>query len=231
MVSHPTYDPGALASHDLKAVAAAWKAAQRRPDPARWSTAPSPATSTRRARRSSSSPRRRRCDSGKFTEDERRSPARPCLDLPQTTADLPNDDGQRLRPGQQVDADPTRCEISCNTAFGWLGHAARRRRAARPGREVRLRRRAARCRCGSRPSSVPGRAQPAAAGPVGDRPVRRAGHAAADGHGPRGDRQPRRGHEALPGARPCRGSDLDGHRPHQPGAALAGGQPPRWPRS
>ena len=53
MVSHPQYDPATLASHDLDSVENAWKKLQRQPGPARWSTAPSPATSTPRARPSS----------------------------------------------------------------------------------------------------------------------------------------------------------------------------------
>ncbi len=56
-----------------------------------------------------------------------------------------------------------------------------RRRAARPGRQVRLRRDPQHPHAGH-PELGPGRPQPAADRPVGHRAVRRAGHAAAGGH-------------------------------------------------
>ena len=92
------------------------------------------------------------------TPRTRQIPGPAVLDLPQTTADLPNDDRRACGPSNKTTLTHA-LEISCNTAFGWLGLRARRRRAAGPGRQVRLRRRAAdadagHARARSRPTST-----------------------------------------------------------------------------
>ena len=71
------------------------------------------------------------------------------LDLPQTDADLPNDFKGACGPNDKTTLTHA-LEISCNTAFGWLGLQLGGRRLPRPGRQVRLRRPRCRCRCRSR---------------------------------------------------------------------------------
>jgi peptidoglycan glycosyltransferase len=58
-------------------------------------------------------------ESGKFTE-ESQIPGPAVLDLPQTTADLPNDFQGNCGPNNKTSLTHA-LEISCNTAFGWLG--------------------------------------------------------------------------------------------------------------
>ena len=57
--------------------------------------------------------------SGTFTEDSQ-IPGPATLDLPQTTVNLPTDDHQPCGPGNKTSLTHA-LEISCNTAFGWLG--------------------------------------------------------------------------------------------------------------
>nr|WP_284291229.1 penicillin-binding transpeptidase domain-containing protein [Angustibacter aerolatus] len=138
------------------------------------------------------------------------------LDLPQTSADLPNDFAGACGANDEVDL--TRAlEISCNTAYGWLGLKPGRRRAARAGPEVRVRRPAAHPHVGDAEQRARGH-EPAAERPGRHRPVRRAGHAAADGDGQRGDRRRRARHVAV------RREDRAQPRPrrHRPGPAAAG---------
>ena len=57
--------------------------------------------------------------SGRFTE-ESMIPGPAVLDLPDTTADLPNSNRQACGPDNKTTLKHA-LEISCNTAFGWLG--------------------------------------------------------------------------------------------------------------
>jgi peptidoglycan glycosyltransferase len=57
--------------------------------------------------------------SGKFTE-ESQLPGPAALDLPLTTANLPTDDNRPCGPGGKTSLTHA-LEISCNSAFGWLG--------------------------------------------------------------------------------------------------------------
>ena len=109
--------------------------ARRRPAPSRCSTARS-RRPCRRARRSSWSPRRPRSRAGKYTPDIM-VPGGAQLDLPQTT-DEPR---QRERPSlrrRQDHADPGAGGL-LQRRLRRARPQARRRRAARAGREVRLR--------------------------------------------------------------------------------------------
>jgi len=118
MVSHPQYDPTALSSHNLDAVAAAWKALNA--DPTRPSVNRAiagdlyPPGSTFKLITAAAA-----LSSGKFTEQSQ-IPGPATLDLPQSTVNLPTDDHQPCGPGNRTTVTHA-LEISCNTAFGWLG--------------------------------------------------------------------------------------------------------------
>ncbi len=118
MVSRPSYDPSTLASHDLGAVRDAWAALNA--DPARplenraIAGRTYPPGSVFKVVTAAAA-----LESGDYTpETELPGPAE--LDLPQTTATLPNVFDGPCGPGDVVSlADALR--ISCNTAFGQLG--------------------------------------------------------------------------------------------------------------
>jgi peptidoglycan glycosyltransferase len=118
MVSKPTYDPNTLASHDLDAVDRAYK--QLNSDPTRPLTNRAiagnlyPPGSTFKVVTAAAA-----LESGKFTADSV-LPGPAALDLPQTTASLPNSGGRACGAGDQVTLTDA-LRISCNTAFGWLG--------------------------------------------------------------------------------------------------------------
>jgi peptidoglycan glycosyltransferase len=118
MVSHPQYDPTSLSSHNLDAVAAAWKALNA--DPARPAVNRAiagnlyPPGSTFKLITAAAA-----LSSGKFTE-ESQIPGPATLDLPQTTVNLPTDDLRPCGPGNKTSLTHA-LEISCNSAFGWLG--------------------------------------------------------------------------------------------------------------
>jgi peptidoglycan glycosyltransferase len=118
MVSNPDYDPGSLTSHDSKEVEAAWK--KLNADPARplvnraISGNLYPPGSTFKIVTAAAA-----LSSGKYTE-ETKIPGPATLDLPQTDADLPNSNKQACGPDNETTLKHA-LEISCNTAFGWLG--------------------------------------------------------------------------------------------------------------
>ena len=118
MVSHPQYDPTALSSHNLDAVAAAWKALNADPGRPAVNRAIAgdlyPPGSTFKLITAAAA-----LSSGTFTE-ESQIPGPAQLDLPQTTVNLPTDDLQPCGPGDKTSLTHA-LEISCNTAFGWLG--------------------------------------------------------------------------------------------------------------
>ena len=118
MVSHPQYDPTTLSSHNLDAVAKAWKSLTT--DPARPMNNRAiagnlyPPGSTFKLVTAAAA-----LSSGKFTE-ESQLPGPAELDLPLTTANLPTDDHRPCGPDGTTSLTHA-LEISCNSAFGWLG--------------------------------------------------------------------------------------------------------------
>ena len=118
MVSHPQYDPTRLSSHDLDAVAAAWKdltADPERPMDNRVIAGTLyPPGSTFKLITAAAA-----LSSGEFTE-ESQIPGPATLDLPQTTTNLPTADRRPCGTGNKTSLTHA-LEISCNTAFGWLG--------------------------------------------------------------------------------------------------------------
>jgi len=118
MVSHPQYDPTTLSSHNLDAVQKAWKALNADPNRPAVNRAIAgnlyPPGSTFKLVTAAAA-----LSSGKFTE-ESQIPGPATLDLPQSTVNLPTDDRQPCGPGNKTTLTHA-LEISCNTAFGWLG--------------------------------------------------------------------------------------------------------------
>jgi penicillin-binding protein A len=118
MVSHPQYDPATLSGHNLDSVAAAWKALNANPGrPAVNRTIAGdlyPPGSTFKLVTAAAA-----LSSGKFTE-ESRIPGPATLDLPLSTTNLPTDDHQPCGTNNKTTLTHA-LEISCNTAFGWLG--------------------------------------------------------------------------------------------------------------
>jgi penicillin-binding protein A len=118
MVSHPTYDPGTLATHNLQASTQAWKSLNAngtRPlDNRAIAGRLYPPGSVFKLVTAAAA-----LDSGKFNADSL-IPGPAALDLPQTSVDLHNDFAGSCGGGGKVTL--TRAlQISCNTAFGWLG--------------------------------------------------------------------------------------------------------------
>ncbi len=118
LVSHPSYDPSVLSSHDTDAVVKAWKDLNADPNRPMVDRAIAgnlyPPGSTFKIVTAAAA-----LESGKFTE-ESQIPGPAVLKLPQTTVSLPNDDRQPCGPDNKVTLKRA-LEISCNTAFGWLG--------------------------------------------------------------------------------------------------------------
>lgn len=118
MVSNPDYDPASLTSHDSKKVEAAWK--ELNADPTRPLVNRAiggnlyPPGSTFKIVTAAAA-----LSSGKYTE-ESKIPGPAVLDLPQTSADLPNSNRQSCGPDGKTTLKHA-LEVSCNTAFGWLG--------------------------------------------------------------------------------------------------------------
>ena len=117
MVSNPTYDPNTLASHNLKSVDTAYATltkAQGQPLLNRAISQLYPPGSTFKVVTSAAA-----LSSGDFTP-ESDLPGPGSLDLPQTTANLPNHGGQPCGSNNRTTLLRA-LETSCNTAFGWLG--------------------------------------------------------------------------------------------------------------
>jgi penicillin-binding protein A len=118
MVSHPQYDPSTLSSHNLSSVAAAWKTLNADPlQPADNRAIAGdlyPPGSTFKLITAAAA-----LSSGKFTEQSQ-IPGPATLALPQSSVNLPTDDGLPCGPGDKTTLTHA-LEISCNTSFGWLG--------------------------------------------------------------------------------------------------------------
>ncbi len=117
MVSHPSYDPNRLSGHDLPAVQDAYaklNADQNDPLVNRAINALYPPGSTFKIITAAAA-----LSTGRYAESSV-VPGPATLDLPQTSTNLPNDFAGSCGPGDKVDL--TRAlQISCNTAFGYLG--------------------------------------------------------------------------------------------------------------
>lgn len=118
MVSKPTYDPNRLAGHDLAAVQRNYQSMLKADHNPLFNRAIGgnlyPPGSTFKLVTASAA-----LESGKYNpQSQLPAPAR--LDLPQTTATLPNVDGQACGPNNRTTMAHA-IEISCNTYFGQLG--------------------------------------------------------------------------------------------------------------
>jgi peptidoglycan glycosyltransferase len=117
MVSHPQYDPATLSGQG-KSVQNAWTKLNADPGSPAVNRAIAgnlyPPGSTFKLVTAAAA-----LSSGKFTE-ESQIPGPANLDLPQTTTGLPTDDHQPCGPGDKTTLTHA-LEVSCNTAFGWLG--------------------------------------------------------------------------------------------------------------
>jgi peptidoglycan glycosyltransferase len=118
MVSHPAYNPSVLSNHDSSKVAESWKSLNADGDRPMVNRSIAgdlyPPGSTFKIVTAAAA-----LESGKFTEESViPGPAR--LDLPQTNVGLPNDDKRACGPDNKTTLIHA-LEISCNTAFGWLG--------------------------------------------------------------------------------------------------------------
>lgn len=118
MVSHPNYDPTPLVSHDPATEKKAWDALNS--DPARPLVNRAiggnlyPPGSVFKIVTAAAA-----IEEGDFDEDSS-LPGPAVLDLPQTTAGLPNSNGQSCGADDRVTL-AVAMQNSCNTAFGWLG--------------------------------------------------------------------------------------------------------------
>lgn len=117
MVSSPSYDPNELSSHDPAAVRAAWERLQAdEADPLlnRAISRTYPPGSTFKLVTLAAA-----LSAGYTPEEDVPGPA--ALDLPQTTADLPNWDGRPCTPGSDTTTLVRALEHSCNSTFGAIG--------------------------------------------------------------------------------------------------------------
>lgn len=118
LVSHPTYDPNALASHDLTAVVNTSKKLESNPNRPLVDRAIAgdlyPPGSTFKVITAAAA-----LSSGKFTPSTL-IPGPAKLDLPQTSVPLVNDFPSACGPNDKTSLDHA-LTISCNTAYGWLG--------------------------------------------------------------------------------------------------------------
>jgi penicillin-binding protein A len=116
MATTPTYDPNPLASHDTATQQEAWDALMNDPDKPADNRAIAytyPPGSTFKLVTAAAA-----LESGRYTPDTV-VPAPAAFDLPQSTADLPNENGRPCGDGQTTLTDALR--VSCNTAFAGIG--------------------------------------------------------------------------------------------------------------
>ncbi|HET7477613.1 MAG TPA: penicillin-binding protein 2 [Dermatophilaceae bacterium] len=118
MVSHPQYDPNRLSSHNLKSVQQAWAdltADERQPlvNRAVAGNLYPPGSVFKIVTAAAA------LESGTYTKDSE-LPGPAVLDLPQTSVGLPNS-GRSACGANGRTTLLHALEVSCNTAFGWLG--------------------------------------------------------------------------------------------------------------
>ena len=210
MVSHPQYDPNRLSSHDQASVVKAWNELNADPTQPLVNRAIAgnlyPPGSVFKIVTAAAA-----LENGKV-DTTTQVPAPGVMELPQTTAGLPNYDRQPCGP-EQPDHAPARARDLLQHGHGLPRYAGGCAGARRPGGQVRLRHHDADPDPG-RAEPVPDGHRPGADGAVGDRPVRRPGHAHAGGHGQRGASP-----TAVWSMRPylinqVLSADLHDHRPH-----------------
>lgn len=118
MVSHPTYDPNDLASHDLSEVQKNYTALNEDPDKPLVNRTINgdlyPPGSVFKVVTAAAA-----LSTGEYTENSE-LPGPAVLDLPETTADLPNHDDRACSPSGEVTMTQA-LAVSCNTAFAYLG--------------------------------------------------------------------------------------------------------------
>ena len=118
MVSHPEYDPNALATHDSNDAVAAMNALNADPTRPLVNRAIAghlyPPGSVFKIVTAAAAL------SNQTVTEATQIPAPARMDLPQTSVPLPNYDKAPCGPGEQTTLQHA-LEISCNTAFGWLG--------------------------------------------------------------------------------------------------------------
>lgn len=118
MVSHPSYDPNPLASHDLTKAAKAWQTLSTDKDKPYLNRAISgiyPPGSTFKVITAAAA-----LEDGVVSDENSKVPGPAQLDLPLTTTNLPNEDGRACGPNNETTLIHA-LEISCNTTFGSLG--------------------------------------------------------------------------------------------------------------
>ena len=118
LVSHPEYDPNTLANHDSNAQKTAWDGMlddRTRPLVDRTISGNLyPPGSVFKIVTTAAA-----LSTGAVNETTQ-IPGPAVMDLPQTTVGLPNHDGKSCGPGDLTTLQHA-LEISCNTAFGWIG--------------------------------------------------------------------------------------------------------------
>lgn len=118
MVSHPQYDPNQLSQHDQTAVTRAWTTLNADPTRPMVNRAISgnlyPPGSVFKIVTASAALE------GKVVDEQSQIPAPAVMDLPQSNAGLPNYDRRACGPNNATTLQHA-LEISCNTAFGFLG--------------------------------------------------------------------------------------------------------------
>src|SRR3954452_234401 len=116
LVTSPSFDPNLLSSHDPRAVRAAYQRLSRNPSKPMLDRALretySPGSTFKVVTSAAA------LESGKYTKNTQVFNGA-ALDLPQSTVDLPNEDGRPCTSGQETLTDALR--FSCNAAFGKVG--------------------------------------------------------------------------------------------------------------
>ena len=214
MISHPQYDPNRLSAHDQASVVKAWNELNADPTQPLVNRAIAgnlyPPGSVFKIVTAAAA-----LENGKV-DTTTQIPAPGVMELPQTTAGLPNYDRQPCGPNNQTTLQHA-LEISCNTAMGYLGMQvgaqALADQAAKFGFGTTMR--------------IPTRVEPSRF-PTGINQAQTAQSAigqydvrvtpTAGRHGQRGHRQRGCGHAPVPHQPGAQRRPAD-HRPHLPGAA------------
>ena len=118
MVSHPSYDPNPLSSHDLTKASKAWQTLSNDKDKSylnRTINGVYPPGSTFKVITAAAA-----LENGVVSDENSSVPGPAELDLPLTSTNLPNEDGRACGPGDKTTLIHA-LEISCNTTFGSLG--------------------------------------------------------------------------------------------------------------